>query len=164
MSHDPIPEPLCAAAFAPFGEVIAHTGDAPLWRVPSAFDHGPEAADWSLSVLRVERAVAFPLTITRLERHPFSAQSFLPLLRGTSLVVVCLANSAGAPDPATLRVFVATDRQGVVYRRGVWHRSVGSLEAPAEYAVLMAHTGRNDDTEFHDLAEPFRVTAALPSE
>lgn len=149
--------PLTAEAFAPFGIVVAHRGDAALMPYPEAFEHTAEAARTTMSVLRVTTAFQGPIAIPRLERHPYSAQSFIPLTGGRSLLVVCGAEADGRPSLSDVRAFVAASDQGVTYRRNVWHRSVTALEAPSEFVVLMTQTGRDDDTIFHDLESPLIV-------
>lgn len=151
--------PLTAEAFAPFGTVIAHRGGDALMPYPDAFEHTAEATRTTMSVLRITAAFHGPIAIPRLERHPYSAQSFIPLKGGKCLLVVCGAEADGRPSLSDIRVFVAASDQGVTYRRNVWHRSVTALEAPAEFVVLMSQTGRDDDTIFHDLEQPLIVEA-----
>ena len=66
-----------------------------------------------------------------LERHPFTNQAFIPMGRGNGdealgdpsdkyLVVVAKNGSDDKPDIQTLRGFVATAAQGVVYEAGIW--------------------------------------------
>jgi ureidoglycolate lyase len=149
--------PLTAEAFAPFGTVVAHRGESPLMPYAGAFDHTDEATLTTVSVLRVTTAFHGPISITRLERHPYSAQSFIPLKGGRSLLVVCGADAEGRPRPDDARAFIAAADQGVTYRRNVWHRSVTALEAPSEFVVLMVQTGRDDDNVFYDLDQPLII-------
>ena len=149
--------PLTAEAFAPFGSVVTHRGPEALMPYADAFDHGPEAALATMAVLRIDVAMQGPIEIARLERHPHSAQSFIPLKGGTSLIVVCETQPDGRPLASSARAFIARGDQGVTYRRNVWHRSVTALEAPSEYVVLMHQTGHGDDTIFHELEQPLLV-------
>lgn len=69
-----------------------------------------------------------------LERHPFTNQAFVPMgggpgegLRdpGQAYLVVVAKNAAdGGPDPLTLRAFVASAAQGIVYDTAVWRKSL----------------------------------------
>ena len=149
--------PLTARAFAPFGNVVTHRGDAPLMPYLDAFEHRAEAAQMTMSVLRVVTAFRGPIEIARLERHPYSAQTFIPLKGGKSLLVVCGTEADGQPMLSSARAFIAASDQGVTYRRNIWHRSVTALEAPSEYVVLMSQTGRGDDNIFQDLDRPLIV-------
>jgi len=149
--------PLTAEAFAAFGTVVVHRGGDPLMPCHGAFEHATEATRTVMSVLRVTTAFRGSITIPRLERHPYSAQTFIPLKGGKSLLIVCGAEADGRPRLSDVRAFVAAPDQGVTYRRNVWHRSVTALEAPSEFVVLMTQTGRDDDNVFHDLEPPLIV-------
>ena len=149
--------PLTARAFAPFGNVVVHRGNDALMRYPDTFEHTMEAVRMTMSVLRVGTAFQGPIEIARLERHPYSAQTFIPLKGGRSLLVVCGTEADGRPMLSSACAFIAGSDQGVTYRRNVWHRSVTALEAPSEYVVLMCQTGRDDDNIFHDLEWPLIV-------
>lgn len=151
--------PLTTEAFAPYGAVIAHQGDLPLMPYEGAFEHTENAARMTMAVLRVTVAFEGIIAIPRLERHPYSAQSFIPLKGGKSLLVVCGTAPDGRPMLSDAKAFVAGADQGVTYRRDVWHRSVTALEAPSEFVVLMHQTGQGDDTVFFDLDSPLMVEA-----
>lgn len=150
-------EPLTAAAFAPFGEVVAHAGSERRQLFPDVFAHLPEAGEASFWVSRVDAVSALPLTVTMLERHPFTAQTFLPLSGGRYLAIVTGSDAQGRPDLGTARAFLAQPNQGITYRRDVWHHGMTILDGPAQFAVLMHKTGRNDDDVFLDLERPFLV-------
>ena len=98
-----------------------------------------------------------PLQILQVEMHPHSAQTFLPLLGGASLIFVCESDAEGAPRPETGRAFRATGRQGICYRRGVWHHRLSPLETPSQYGVIMTHAAESEDTVILDLPEPVVV-------
>lgn len=144
------PQPLSADAFARFGEVLPSAGVAGPQPVPAAFERTAQAVQPYLSILRLHQAATLPLSIARLERHPFSAQTFLPLLGGSCLVVVCEKEADGSPALATMRAFIARPGQGVTYHRDVWHHSVTALEAPCTLAIVMAQTGHDNDTVLFD--------------
>ncbi|KAJ7647130.1 galactose-binding domain-like protein [Roridomyces roridus] len=67
-----------------------------------------------------------------MERHPFTNQAFIPMGRGSGeglaepgsayLVVVAKNATDGQPDLATVRAFVATASQGIVYNTAVWRK------------------------------------------
>lgn len=154
-------EPLDAAAFAPFGEVVAHAGTARRHPVELAFEHAETAAP-RLWVSRLDAYQSLPLEIAELERHPHSAQTFMPLRCSLYVIVVAASDADGHPDTATLKAFVADGAQGVTFRRNVWHAPLTILGGPAEFAITMAMTGRDDDTEFQDLPAPALVSAASP--
>ncbi|WP_147022634.1 ureidoglycolate lyase [Microvirga aerophila] len=59
----------------------------------------------------------------------------------------------------TLRSFIISPEQIITYRCGVWHHSVTVLQAPSTFAMIMAQTGRDDDTELFDLVTSVEITA-----
>ena len=149
--------PLTSAAFAPFGEVIAHEGDTARRYLAAPFARDAAAVERRFWVTRVKESASLPLRIEQLERHPYSAQSFIPLRTTRYLVVVARNNARHLPDLQSVRAFIAAPHQGVCYRPGVWHHRLTALDAPAEFAVLMSMTGRNDDDDFHDLSSTLEV-------
>lgn len=150
-------EPLTAAAFAQFGMVVAHASAARRHYFPEALEHLPEAAQASFWVSRVDAVTQLPLAVTMMERHPYTAQTFLPLRGGRYLAVVAASDQQGLPDLATARAFLACGHQGVTYHRDVWHCGMTVLDAPSEFAVLMHKTGRDDDDVFLELTRPFSI-------
>ncbi len=157
-------QPLTAAAFAPYGEVISSAGRAgrainagTSLRVemgdPDILDAGGRP---SLSVFRAQ-AIALPFAARMLERHRLGSQTFLPLA-GTRYVVL-VALGADAPDLATLQAFMAGAGMGITLRRDVWHHPLMAL-AEGEFAVL-ERAGPVVDCEIVDLPDaPWTIQAA----
>ncbi|MEB3099955.1 MULTISPECIES: ureidoglycolate lyase [Achromobacter] len=157
-------QPLTAAAFAPYGEVISSAGRAgrainagTSLRVemgdPDILDAGGRP---SLSVFRAQ-AIALPFAARMLERHRLGSQTFLPLA-GTRYVVL-VALGADAPDLATLQAFMAGAGMGITLRRDVWHHPLMAL-AEGEFAVL-ERAGPAVDCEIVDLPNaPWTIQAA----
>ena len=133
-------EPLTAAAFAPFGDVIEAGGAGEdindgtcvrfndLARVETDADGAP-----GLSVFRAAPR-ALPLPVTMLERHPLGSQAFVPMSRRAFLTVVA-AGGAEHPDLATLRAFKTAPGQGVNFHRGVWHHPLIALDEASDFLV-----------------------------
>lgn len=145
-------QPLTAAAFAPYGEVIqapVGLGRADdLASVLVGADGRPQ-----LSVLKAESANALPLTVTRVERHPLGTQAFIPMSGGMFFVVVA---PAGAFDPNKLAAFGADGTQGINYRPGTWHH--GFLAARTGDAFLIVERfGPGANCDFEHLADPVTV-------
>ncbi|CAB3714371.1 MULTISPECIES: ureidoglycolate lyase [Achromobacter] len=163
-AHTLIAQPLAAAAFAPYGEVVSSAGRAgrsinagTSLRVemgePDLLDAGGRP---SLSVFRAQ-AIALPFAARMLERHRLGSQTFLPLA-GTPYVVL-VALGAEAPDLATLRAFMAGAGVGITLRRDVWHHPLMAL-ADGEFAVL-ERAGPTVDCEVIDLPDaPWTIQAA----
>jgi ureidoglycolate lyase len=151
------PDPLRAEAFAPFGDVL----EPPPEPGRHFFDEGlanrrPGAAP-SLAVVHVPPLTTLPLVATRMERHAFSSQSFLPLDVARWLVMVAPKAADGRPDTARARAFLAGPGQGVTYRLDTWHHPLTVLERPAGFAVLIWLEHSQTDEEFVTLDRPFTV-------
>ncbi len=160
MNDKPSPiqvELLSASAFQPYGRVIEHEDAPGRHYVPEVFERACDLTSPAMWVRRVRRRRDLPMLITHLERHPYSAQTFLPTRPFLHLVVVCLALPDGKPDRASLRVFVAGPGQGVCYRRNVWHHGLTVLDDVADFIVIMNLTGKGDDDVFLDLDEPVEI-------
>jgi ureidoglycolate lyase len=154
-----VPEPLTQAGFAPFGEVIVHDKAERQQMVPGVFDAEGGATTPALTLMWLDQAQAFPITVSKLERHPHSAQSFLPLVNADCLLVACHASRDGSPDLETLKAFLATGQQGVLYRRNVWHKGVTPLADGAQLAMLMMKAQDAPDTLFAELTVSVEVSA-----
>lgn len=154
------PLPLSAAAFAPFGDVIEArpAGD------PGAFpiNGGMVTRHHDLAAVELEggralinlfeaKPYAYPLEIAMLERHPLGSQAFIPLSEQPFVIVV--APAGDVLDPASLRAFITNGRQGINYRRGVWHHMLLAVGAPARFAVI-DRGGDGNNCEERTLAQP----------
>lgn len=136
------PEPLTAAAFASYGDVIdienAHEvryineGHTDRFHNLATLDLVQDGGVPLLSIFRT-RPLPRPIFLKTMERHPLSSQAFYPLGRRKYLVAVA---AAGPFDAANIRVFLASPHQGVNYRRGVWHHYNLALDAPSDFLVI----------------------------
>lgn len=158
-----VARPLTPAAFAPFGQVLS-AGEGRAANQGTAVRH-----DWAAVLestrsearpnLAIFRSVARrpPITVTLLERHPCSTQTFLPLV--CVRILVCVAPTApdGAPDIAGAVAFVSGPGQGIHYHRGVWHHPIVALDEPADLAMLAWEDGSPDDCVEHPLATPLTL-------
>jgi ureidoglycolate lyase len=146
-------EPLTAAAFRPFGDVIdvasasrhftINEGYAERYDDLARIDVDRDGGRPKLSIFRaVPRQMPFALSV--IERHPLGSQAFIPMSGRPYLVVVC--EGGDAPELGTLRCFTAQAGQGVNYARGTWHHPLLALEAPCDFLVLdRAGEGENCD-------------------
>jgi ureidoglycolate lyase len=159
------PVPIDARAFAPFGEVIDAAGrvaepinDGTTQRFSdlARLDLRGPAGDPVLGIY-VARARAFPLPITRLERHAQAAQVFLPL--GMHRFVVVVAPGTQAPEWSSLRAFVTAPGQGISLRRGCWHHGLVALGDGDRFAVIEGGDYRRDTQE---VAAPGVIELAAP--
>lgn len=158
------PEPLSAAAFEGFGDVIEAQGEFQLinegttrhFADRAAIDVAGEGGRPQLGIYRTVPARP-PMPIRMLERHPLGSQCFMPLARQRFLVVV--APAGGAIDPHSIRAFVTNGRQGVNYRRGTWHHPLIALGEAGEFLVIdRGGDGANCD-QFSFARQPIMLLA-----
>ncbi|KZV86218.1 Allantoicase [Exidia glandulosa HHB12029] len=111
-------------------------------------------------------------SVSLLERHPCTNQAFVPMGTGGGigedaltgdparayLVVVALNGQDDKPDISTMRAFLATTAQGIVYGAGVWHHPLITLEATIDFACVETQIGGGArlDCEIVDM-EPAQV-------
>lgn len=132
-------EPLTAAAFAPFGEVLTpratpdrmiNAGRCERHHALATVERGGGEA--IISLFR-SQAVSLPYDCTLLERHPLGSQAFMPLGDRPWLSVV-------APDddgrPGALRAFMVPAHTGVNLHAGTWHGVLTPLDQPADFLVV----------------------------
>ncbi len=158
-----VAQPLTAAAFAPFGQVIEAAGE------PSFFINagrcgryhdlarpevlGPDGAV-AISVGRSD-AAPMPLAVNLLERHPLGSQAFVPM-NGAQMLVVVAPDESGRPGKPL--AFLSGPGQGVQYKTNTWHGVLAPLTGPADFLIVdRAGEGANLE-EYHlpelILAEP----------
>lgn len=146
--------PLTAEGFADFGELIEAPAEGrETFSTSLSLDESPGERPTVLSTTRAQPSSS-PLTITKLERHPHSSQTFLPLDVSRWVIVV-----ASVPETAAVRAFVAGPGVGITIARGVWHYGLTVLDRAAAFAVVMAKDGQTDD-EWTDI-DPLTITAEL---
>jgi ureidoglycolate lyase len=147
-----VAEPLTAAAFAPFGAVLAldqavgrsvNEGRGIRCDLPD-LDHSAPACRFRLALYDI--APSGPIVPVRLfERHPLSAQLFVPLAGATALIVATRTDSDGGPDVLRARAFLAYADQAVIYRAGIWHMPLAALDKAGRFLMAMWEAGSADD-------------------
>ena len=147
-----VAEPLDAAAFRPFGEVIdrrsvqstlgINAGTAQRLHDLARIDAAP-GGHAGISVVRAQPR-ALPFQVQCVERHRLGSQAFVPLAAARWLVVV--APGDAVPQWDRLRAFLASGEQGVNYRPGTWHHPLIALDRESEFLVVdrVADDGRED--------------------
>ena len=129
------PEPLTAAAFAPFGDVLDATGDFRLINNGLCQRHHDRAridtgdATTGISIFNAQPR-ALPYSFDLIERHPDGSQAFIPMTQHPFLVIV-----AESPDHKP-RAFLTNGAQGINLHRGIWHGVLTPLHAPGLFAVV----------------------------
>jgi ureidoglycolate lyase len=145
-------EPLSAEAFAPFGDVLV----APQAPGRAYFEQAlgnlrGAAAHPSLSFINRAPIAGLPLQITKMERHEFSSQTFVPLEVSRWLVVVAPHSGNGMPDVERAQAFVASSAHGITFKPNTWHYSLTVVDKPARMAVFMWCDGTKGDEQFVDV-------------
>lgn len=137
-----LPEPLTAAAFAPFGELIAvdaakrhfsiNGGNTERYHDLAELVPGPDGK----LIVSIFRGLPrqLPFAIEMMERHPLASQAFVPLTAQPYLVVV--APPGPAPGPDDLRAFLARPGEGVNYAPGTWHHPLLALNEICDFLVV----------------------------
>jgi len=127
-------EPLSAAAFAPFGDVIEARPETAV-EINAGYTtrfHALATAETDDKVIMsIFQGRPRPLEAAMLERHPLGSQAFVPLGGQPWLVVV-----AEQADPTALRAFLCRGDQGVNYRAGVWHHPLLVLGDAQDFLVV----------------------------
>lgn len=155
-------QPLTAAAFAPFGDVVERDPARQVAINAGRFARFVELAAVdvddsrvNVSLLDCASATTLPFAIDVLERHPRGSQLFMPLDERPFIVAV--APAATTPEPAAVRAFVSDGHQGVNYRRGTWHMPLHSLHAGQSFLVIDYAGDDNCDVVHLDSPLPLRA-------
>ncbi|MCF4128504.1 ureidoglycolate lyase [Methylobacterium sp. SyP6R] len=143
-------EPITAEAFAPYGTLLVGPAAGPRQDRAAEIENGRPGVPLNLALVRSE-PFAGTMPLRRLERHPHSAQAFLPLAVGEYLVVVA-PDADGRPDEAGLRAFRVPGDTWIVYRSGAWHAHMTTLSAPGTFAMLVHEDGSAEDCVFASIA------------
>ena len=152
-------EPLSTEAFRPFGTILEHPVEPGRTTPAPLVENRRPAAATTVTLIRLP-ALAGPLLIDRMERHPYSGQCFVAMEGARLIVAVAGATPSGDPDPAGIRVFLAQPQQSFAYHCGVWHAALAALDAPATVASLLNRDGGPADFVIFPFAAAIEV--ALP--
>lgn len=110
------------------------------------------------TVLAPKPVPADAISITFLERHPHSTQTFLPIKAGRWLVVVAPTLLSGEPDLEGIEAFVAGPGDAICIARNAWHAGLTVLDQPAEVGMLMWRSDAGDDGVVFNLAKPLELS------
>lgn len=151
------PASLTREAFASFGDVVEtggaesaviNEGTATRFYDLAHVDVADEGGRPLISILRAQPR-SLPLTVRMMERHPLGSQAFIPLAPARFLVLVGPAGDA--PRPEEFRLFATNGRQGVNFRKGVWHHPLLAVDRESEFLVIdRGGPGENYDEAFFD--------------
>ncbi|WP_342078145.1 ureidoglycolate lyase [Yoonia sp. SS1-5] len=155
MTQDIVIEPLTAAAFAPFGDVLNCDG-APDQLINAGLcgrfhdraqidcQEGRPGISLFQATLR-----SLPHLLDMVERHPRGSQAFIPMSMDPFLVVA-------ADDALIPRAFVTKPGEAINFHRGTWHGVLTPLSGPGLFAVI-DRIGDGPNLEEHIYPTPYRV-------
>jgi ureidoglycolate lyase len=147
---------LNAAAIAPYVTILAAPD-----RKATVFDGVLEVGDvpghHGFTILCPNPVAEDAISISALERHAHSTQSFLPIKAGRWLVLVAPTAADGSPDMAGAMAFVAGPEDAICIGRNVWHAGLTVLDQPAEFGMVMWKADAGDDGVLHQLPAPVTV-------
>lgn len=158
-----ITQPLTAAAFTPFGDVLEiagapdkliNQGQCGRHHDRAGLDFGPDGRA-GISLFDAQPR-ALPCPLEMMERHPEGSQAFIPMSRDPFLVIVA-PDADGAPGQPL--AFLTAPGQAVNYHRNTWHGVLTPLHAPGLFAVV-DRIGDTANLQEHWFATPYEVVAA----
>jgi len=157
-----IAQPMTAAAFAPFGDLLDASG-APdkiinrglcgRFHDRGRLDFGPGGRA-GLSIFDAQPR-ALPYEFDMVERHPDGSQAFIPMTQNPFLVIVA-PDRDGKPD--TPLAFLTAPGQAINFCRNVWHGVLTPLHAPGLFAVV-DRVGDTQNLEEHWYSTPYMVNS-----
>jgi ureidoglycolate lyase len=147
-------EPLTAAAFAPFGQVIEMAGAQHYPINGGMTERYHDLAKVELGGVHARPLISLfrgqpydlPLDLTMVERHPLGSQAFYPLSERPFLVIVA-GDISGTPD--TPRAFLTVPGQGVNIAMNTWHGVLTPLQAASDFLVVDRGGDGNNLEEYH---------------
>jgi ureidoglycolate lyase len=139
--------------FGPFGQIMGLEDAHPLedfahlsfWTHNYDLGDPGEKLDGGLLLCKRARTV-----VTKMERHPGTAEIFVPMTGQTVFVMAPAANGDPAPDLSRVRAFLLEGDLGVALHRGTWHWPPLPLGQRARF-VLIRKGQLTDPTEMHEL-------------
>lgn len=157
-------EPLTAAAFRSFGDVI-EAGGAPDMLINEGLCgrfHDRARLDFTdgragLSLFDAE-ARNWPCRIDMMERHPLGSQTFVPL-NGVAMLVTVAPDEGGRPGAP--RAFLSAPGQVVNLLRATWHGVLAPMGARGHYAVI-DRIGPGENLEEYRFKTPLYVEGPQP--
>lgn len=159
-SHSISPRPLTREAFAAFGDVIetegrgfqlVNDGSARNFSDLAAIDVLAEGGRPRVNIFE-SNPLPTPIEISMMERHPLSSQAFIPLSTDPFLVVVSTDTNA-----ETLHAFITNGRQGVNYRRNLWHHPL-LVRVPQSRFIVIDRDGEGENCDILNLARPMTLS------
>lgn len=159
MSRALTPQPLTAAAFAPFGDVIKVSGapDKLINQGMCGRHHDLARMDFADGRAGISlfdaKARQFPHVVDMVERHPEGSQAFIPV-SGVPMLVIVAEDQNGVP--VNLKAFVSQPGQSINLLRGVWHGVLAPIEKPGQF-IVVDRIGDGPNLDEHWFDDPYIV-------
>lgn len=150
MSRRIVIEPIMAAAFAPFGDLIDTSGNPDKlinqglcgrYHDRASLDFNGGRAGVSLFQAKLRE---LPYKLDMMERHPLGSQAFIPMSFDAFLVIVAqdACNRPGQP-----RAFVTQPGQAINFHKNTWHGVLTPISGSGLFAVVDRIGPENDTGE-----------------
>lgn len=150
-------KPVAAEALSPLATLLKGEPGR-LIAIPKVLEVGDQPGKHVFSILSPAPAMGDEITITTLERHPYSVQSFVPMRASRWPVLLVPSLSDGSPDVANAVAFLAGPEDAICIGRNVWHAGLTVLDQQSEFAMLMWKVDSGEDGELHELATPITLS------
>ena len=149
--------PLASASLEPLATLLRAEGGK-YTDIPAVLEIGDTPGRHGFAILCPQPVSGPTVSITALERHPHSTQSFIPLKGGRWVVLLAPTLPDGLPDMDKARAFLAGPEDAICIGRDVWHAGPTVLDGPAEFAMMMWRADAGDDGIVHNLTTPLTLT------
>lgn len=149
--------PLASASLEPLATRLA-ARDGKYTDLPDVLSKGDVPGHHGFAILCPHPVRGTTVTVTALERHPHSTQSFVPIRAGRWLVLLAPTLVDGPPDMANARAFLAGPEDAICIHRNVWHAGLTVFDGPAEFGMMMWRADAGDDGIVHQLARPLTLS------
>ncbi|WP_297775405.1 ureidoglycolate lyase [uncultured Roseovarius sp.] len=157
-------QPLTAANFAPYGDVleVAGTPDRMINAGLCGRFHDRARLEFvdgraGISLFDAE-ARHLPYALDLMERHPLGSQAFIPL-DGVPMLICVAADDGGRPSE--VRAFLSQPGQGINLLRSVWHGVLAPIGCAGRYAVI-DRIGPGDNLEEVRFDQPLTIEGPRP--
>jgi ureidoglycolate lyase len=103
--------------------------------------------------------IALPYSVPKLERHPRTAQIFIPLDVSRYVVLVAPTRGGGDPNVAEALAMIVPGNRGIAFVKGAWHAGASVLDRTGSFCVLHYRDDTPADDEVLTLQHPISVRA-----
>lgn len=161
MTRKLTPSPLTAAAFSPYGDVLAVSGppDKVINQGMCGRHHDLACLDFGSGRAGLSlfdgKARTFPYTLELVERHPEGSQAFVPM-DGVPMLISVADDDNGTP--INLKSFVSLPGQAINLHRNIWHGVLAPIGKPGRYIVI-DRIGDGTNLEEYWFDDPWTVEA-----